>query len=175
MIQSITEALGKVDIWVSVFLAIPFAIFVNLLTPWLQKRWERWLESYKKVKIETRANKKKVQLQALEHELKKIEAFHLEPSRFNTYILMQLVKIAFLSSFATIYAGGLGILQALRFGYALEMLSGILIQVVTLASAFFIFSLCKQVIERYRKITNFDNYSSETELLIQQLKNEIGA
>ncbi len=172
MIQAIIDALGKIEIWVSVFLAIPFAIAVNLLTPWLQKRWERWLETYKKVKIETRTNKKKAQLLALERELKKITTLHSEPSRFNTYILMQLVKIAFVSSFATIYAGGLGILQALELGRILEMLSSILIQAVTLLSAFAIFSLCKQVIERYRKITNFKKFKTESELMIQQLKNE---
>jgi hypothetical protein len=175
MWQTTFETLGKVEIWISVLLAIPVGIAVNLVTPAIQKSWERRSDSYRKVKLETRANKKREQMTALRAQLRQICTYHREPARLNTYILVQLIKLAFISSFATIYVGVLSVLQFIGLGSFLNQLLGLLAQVVILFSAFFIFGLCKRVMENYRRVRNFSRYRAETIALIQALEHQAPA
>ncbi len=148
-----------INLWISVFLAIPLAIVANVFTPKVQV----WLEGRGK----KRSKKRVAQLQS---ELDQLGHYHDYPEKFNQYLLGVVIRATFTGSLVGIIAAITYILSRLgrtfvniEFVYFLVQFSG---QFVSMVGAMIIINICSGAIRTMNRMRNYSTVS-------QQLKAQI--
>jgi ABC-type multidrug transport system permease subunit len=171
-VNTIFDALNKVDLWLSVLLAIPIGIGVNLVSPRILRWYEKRVEKSSKVRIEKHIGNRRKQLNKLELDIKKISRYHENRSILNGFILIQLIRILFISAFAVIYCASLTFAERFADGILDNILS-LLVQIVVLMTSSLVFFLCKNTIEDYGKVYNYEKFKEDSDNVIKKLKEEV--
>jgi hypothetical protein len=165
--------LMKVDLWVTIILAIPLAIVANLLTPrfrlWLDKR----SESTKKVRTERQIRSREERARRLKKQFEEVTSYHSDSAAFHSYLLMQLVRIALYGAIGGIYGGLFGMVG----GFTMWSWSGYLGSAAALASgmialftSLFIFQTSLITIRVNKRVAEYEAYKTEAELALKALE-----
>ncbi|EPH3099971.1 hypothetical protein RG265_001153 [Providencia stuartii] len=164
----------KIDLWISILLAIPLSIVSNMLTPKITAWYEKLANKNKKIKLEKSISRKIKQLNKLENEYKKITQYRNDKHYFNQLLLVTIIKVSLAAAMATMY--GVIILLTEKAPYLptpILTLTSILMALVIMISCLSIMKLCNDVLNMYKKIKNFPDYEENITNAITKLISDI--
>lgn len=161
----------SIDLWVSIALAIPLAIAANIFTPRVQKWLDTRVSYVRERKAAEQLQKRQAQLASLEKELSEVEALTSDKMNLTHHYLSALLKVAFLGSFASIYASIFTFVGEIgRWDGPWGIIGRLGAQVTALFVATAIFLICYKAAKAASRAKNFAAYKEQTERFISELR-----
>lgn len=166
----------KIDLWITILLAIPLSIAGNILTPKITAWYEKHSNKSKKIKLEKSRSRKIDQLDKLKKERDKITQYKNDKHYFNQLLLVTIIKVSLTAAMTVMY--GVIILlidKAPRIPEPLLTIASILLSLVIMISCLSIMKLCNDALSMHKKIKNFPDYDKSMTQAIAKLDSDINS
>ncbi|QPB12017.1 hypothetical protein [Providencia phage PSTCR3] len=163
----------KIDLWITILLAIPLSIAGNILTPKITAWYEKYSNKSKKIKLEKSRSRKIDQLDKLRKERDKITDYHDNPHYFNQLLLVTIIKISLLAAMAVMYGVIISLMdKTTSIPEPLLTFVSILLALVIMLSCLSIMKLCNDALNIHKKIKNFHSYDTNITQAIKKLTSD---
>lgn len=161
----------KVDLWITILLAIPLAIVANLLTPRLKSWLDSKAEKSKRIKTQAELKDRASRAQILRDKLEQVTKFHQDRGEHQSYILVQLLKIALYGALGGVYGGVLMMFQTfeIEIFYRISLIGGAAVGLVT---SMLIFVTSMSAIRMGKNVRDYQSFKNEIENAIALLVNK---
>ena len=163
-----------INLWISIGLAVPLAIFANLLTPKVQVFLDRYQNKKGKEKLSKQIAEKKLKINELKKEFRLVTEIRSESSALVSFYFMEVFRIASLAA-AAIMLGGLVYLvenatwEKKLFDYTIQWIA----QITFFIIIYSIYLRGRVAYQFASKIMHYEEYSSKTTELIESHSDSI--
>jgi len=161
----------KVDLWITILLAIPLAIIANLLTPKIKNWLDGRSETTKKLRTEKQLRSRQIEANRIRNQLEEVTSFRSDTQSFHSFVLIQLVRIAFYGAVGGIYGGVFSMVGGIV-GWSMlgEMVARFGTSIIALFTSTLIFQTSLATIRMHKRIRDFEGYKTEAEGNIKSLE-----
>lgn len=166
----------KIDLWITILLAIPLSIAGNILTPKITAWYEKRSNKSKKIKLEKSRSRKINQLNKLKKESQKVTEYYDNQQSFNQLLLITIIKISLSAALAIMYGALILLMEkAPYFSGSYLAFPSVLLALVIMLSCLSIMKLCNDALNIHKKIKNFPDYDKNITQAIIKLTSDINS
>ena len=151
--------------WVGLMIAIPLAIFANLVTPIVKRKIDGAGEKKLKAKRKT-----------LEEEYNQIQNYLKKPSLLTSYLISIVIKTTFVGAFVGIIAGVMQLFRqwldgsdAFSFMWDVHDVFNFILIIISVSVSVVIFQLCGDGIRAYNRVNRFEEYKVRYQKQIEEI------
>jgi len=170
----------RVDLWISILLAVPLAVLANLLTPrirdWLDRRAQRTAAQRRRRTVEQARS----EIARLHTELERLSTFTSDPHQYHCFLLEILIRATLYGAMAGLYAGllfatasWLGIGDFWNLAGNLQGYIYTAGQIVSLIGFTMVFRTCWQGLSVIRRVADFPMQKQIMEAVIAVYEHQI--
>lgn len=163
-----------INLWISIGLAIPLAIFANLLTPKAQNFVDKYVEKKNAEKLSKKLIENRIKASSLRKELDAIIALRSDSSALVSFYFKEIFRIASMTAAAIMFGGFTYIVdysidEKKPFDYTVVAVS----QLIFFMLVFAIYLKGRGAYKVAYNIANYNKYCSSTSSLLQKLEPKV--
>lgn len=164
----------KVDLWISLLLAIPLAIAANLLTPHIRSWLDRRAEKGASVRLERTRREREASIARLEDEIEEIENYRGDRAKLHELLLETVIRATLYGAIGTAVASLMfTLLRVIGHGYLYEAVVYSTSQFVTVVTSLMVFQVCWRGLKVIQRVRNFDQWVENVRQEISHLKGSL--